>query len=58
MSGHSGADYFLMRNFVRAVDKKNPDFVLSGPLETLESHLIVFKAEQARKEMTVKNIDL
>lgn len=58
MSGHSGADYYLMRNFVNAVDKKNPSFVLSGPLETLESHLIVFEAERARKEGKVNNIDI
>jgi len=58
MNGHSGADYYLMRNFVRAVDKKNPDYILSGPLETLESHLIVFKAEQARKERKVCDINI
>lgn len=58
MSGHSGADYYLMRNFVNAVDKKNASFVLSGPLETLESHLIVFQAERARKEGKVYDVDL
>jgi len=58
MSGHSGADYYLMRNFVRAVDKKNPSYILSGPLETLESHLIVFQAEKARKEGRVYDVDL
>jgi len=56
MNGHSGADYYLMRNFVHAVDKHNPKFILSGPLETLESHLIVFKAEQSRKQSKVCEI--
>jgi predicted dehydrogenase len=58
MTGHSGADYYLMRNFVQAVAKKNSSLVLSGPLETLESHLIVFQAEKSRKEGKVYDIDL
>jgi len=58
MSGHSGADYYLMRNFIQAIDKKKPSFVLSGPLETLESHLIVFHAEKARREGKIYNVDL
>ena len=31
-----------------AVARNDPGLVLSGPQETLESHLIVFAAEQAR----------
>jgi len=53
LSGHGGADYFLIRNFVFAVAKNDPSFILSGSNETLESHLSVFKAEQSRKLGTV-----
>ncbi len=53
--------------------KKDPSLVLSGnilhykihlsnyfigPLETLESHLIVFKAENARKQGNVVTVDV
>jgi len=56
MMGHQGADYYLMRNFVAAVGKDQPNLILSGPLDTLESHLIVFRAEQARREGKVVHV--
>jgi len=49
MTGHDSADWYLMDSFVRAVATKDPSQILSGPDETLESHLIVFAAEKARK---------
>jgi len=58
MTGHSSADYFLMRSFIRAVDKNDPSLVLSGPRETLESHLIVFRAEQARLQGKIVEINM
>ena len=48
LSGHGGGDFGLMDSFVRAVAENNPAQILSGPDETLESHLMVFAAEQAR----------
>ena len=48
LGGHGGGDYGLMHSFVAAVAKGDPGLVLSGPQETLESHLIVFAAEKAR----------
>ena len=42
-----------MDSFVRAVAKDDPSQVLTGPEETLESHLIVFAAEKARRENRV-----
>jgi len=53
MSGHNGADWHLMHSFIQAVALKDPRLVLSGPDETLESHLIVFAAEQARRTSSV-----
>ncbi len=35
MSGHGGADYFLMKSFVAAVGTGDPSHLLSGPEETL-----------------------
>lgn len=53
LGGHGGGDYWLMHSFVQALIDNDPRHILSGPDETLESHLIVFAAEQARKENRV-----
>ena len=50
LGGHGGGDFGLMDSFVRAVAEQNPSLILSGPDETLSSHLLVFAAEQARRE--------
>ncbi|MEZ4663352.1 MAG: Gfo/Idh/MocA family oxidoreductase [Caldilineaceae bacterium] len=54
--GHGGGDYGLMSAFVHAVANNDPSGLLSGPDETLESHLMVFAAEQARRENKVVNL--
>lgn len=56
LSGHGGGDYFLMKNFVEALASGDQDKILSGPIESLESHLIVFAAEEARKRGGVENL--
>lgn len=56
MSGHGYADYHLMHAFVKAVAFNDPTMILSGPDETLESHRLVFLAEQARLENRVISI--
>jgi predicted dehydrogenase len=48
--GHGGGDYGVMRNFVSAVAQRDPGLIITGPLESLESHLTVFAAERARRE--------
>jgi len=53
MRGHDFGDYHLMRSFVDAVASGDPSKIQSGPRETLESHLIVFAAERARKTSQV-----
>ena len=53
LGGHGGGDYGLMSSFVTAVAEGDPGKVLSGPEETLESHLMVFAAERARRESCV-----
>ncbi len=56
LGGHGGGDYGLMSSFISAVVDNDPSKILSGPAETLESHLMVFAAERARRENAV--IDL
>ncbi|MFW9919811.1 MAG: Gfo/Idh/MocA family protein [Candidatus Thorarchaeota archaeon] len=57
LEGHGGGDYWLMHSFVSALLENNPDIILSGPEETLESHLMVFATERARVENRVVNMD-
>lgn len=56
LRGHGGADYHLIRSFCRAVATGDASHILSGPADTLESHLIVFAAEDARESGSVVKI--
>ena len=55
-SGHGGGDFGIMRDFVTALDNNDPRSILSGPDESLETHLMVFAAEAARREGRVVDI--
>ena len=57
LGGHSGGDYGLMSSFITAVATNDPSHLLSGPDEALESHLMVFAAERARREHRVVDLD-
>ncbi|MFW9891960.1 MAG: Gfo/Idh/MocA family protein [Candidatus Thorarchaeota archaeon] len=50
LADHGGGDYALIDSFVSAVAENDPSKILSGPDETLESHLMTFAAERSRKE--------
>ncbi len=56
MGGHNGGDYTLIERFVAAVANRDPGRILSGPAESLETHLTVFAAEQARHEGRVVQV--
>lgn len=56
LGGHGGGDLGLMESFVKALREKNPKLILSGPDESLESHLMVFAAERARRKGTVEPV--
>lgn len=58
LKGHDGGDFELMKSFISAVAKNDPNLILSGPKETLETHLMVFAAEQARRENKVVSIKI
>ncbi|XP_071945067.1 putative oxidoreductase YteT isoform X2 [Antedon mediterranea] len=48
--GHGGADYHLINSFVHALAENDPSKVVTGADISLRSHLLVFRAEQARVE--------
>ena len=56
LGGHGGGDYGLMSGFIAAVAAGDPSKILSGPAETLETHLMAFAAEQARRENSVIDV--
>lgn len=58
LSGHGGGDEGLMRHFVAAVATNDPKLILSGPEETLETHLMVFAAEEARHDNRVVTVSI
>ena len=53
LSGHGGGDDGLMGNFLNAILKDEPDLILSDIQDTLESYLMVFKAELSRRNKQV-----
>ncbi|XP_069804416.1 putative oxidoreductase YteT [Dendropsophus ebraccatus] len=57
LSAHSGADYYLIDSFISAVADGDPSHILSGPDDTLRSHLLVFQAEKSRRESRVVDTD-
>jgi predicted dehydrogenase len=57
LTGHGGGDHGMIESFVAALAANDPSQIVSGPAETLESHLMVFAAEHARKSNTVVGLD-
>lgn len=55
--GHGGGDYGLIRSFVEAVAANDSMKILSGPDVSLETHMMVFAAEKARRENRVVVMD-
>lgn len=50
LSGHWGADWYMMNAWCAAVAKNSPELVAQAP-ESVRSHLTVFAAEQARRSL-------
>ena len=55
-AGHAGGDSGLIAAFTTAVATGDASHILSGPAESLESHLAVFAAERARLSGTVERV--
>ena len=56
--GHGGGDFGLMQSFLAAVRNNDSGKILSGPQESLETHLTVFAAERSRHQRTVEEVKL
>ena len=56
VGGHGGGDAGLIDSFIAAVADNDPSKVLSGPADTLETHLITFAAERSRKESRIIDV--
>lgn len=55
-SGHGGGDSGLMAAYTQALAAGDASRILSGPAESLETHLAVFAAEHARRAGTVEAV--
>jgi predicted dehydrogenase len=58
VEGHGGGDVNLIKAFITALQTGNAQSLLSGPGEALESHLMVFAAERARRNNSVETVVL
>ena len=58
LSGHGGADFFLVSSFVKAVASNNPGLVFTGIKDSLRSHKLVFAAERSRVRSTIESVDI
>ena len=47
--GHGGGDQRLIHAFIQAIRQNDPSLIKTGPEVTLESHLMVFAAEESRR---------
>ena len=56
ITGHGGGDARLMECFTRAVATGDRGLIRSGARESLETHLMVFAAEAARRAGTVEAV--
>ena len=57
LTGHGGGDFGLMDHFAAALANNDPSLILTGIDETLESHLMVFAAEESRKKGIVCDVE-
>lgn len=56
--GHGGGDWLLVRDFVNAVSQQNAQLLTSTIDESIESHIMVFMAEESRKHGKIMDIKM
>ena len=56
MQNHGYADYYLMDAFVSAISNNDPSLITTNANDALDSHLLVFRIEQSRKENKIINL--
>lgn len=57
LTNHGYGDFYIIKDFVSAIAANDQSLILSGPDETLESHLMVFGSEESRLTNSVVNMD-
>lgn len=57
IGGHGGGDGGIVDAFIHALETKDASRIVSGPNATLESHMIVFGAEESRHKNKVIDIN-
>jgi len=57
-SGHGGGDWFLMRDFVKAVTHQDPKYLTSTIDQSIESHVMGFAAERSRLSGKIEQIKM
>ena len=56
LSGHGGGDMALMKDFVMAIDKKDPSLLTSTLEVSMDSHYMGYMAESARVKKEIVNL--
>ncbi|KAI8319602.1 NAD(P)-binding protein [Martensiomyces pterosporus] len=57
LAGHGGGDMGIIEAFVDAVATNDPSLLASDALSSLDSHVLVFAAEESRRRGTVVDLD-
>jgi predicted dehydrogenase len=57
MKNHGYADFHLMDTFVRAVSFNDPSLITTDALDALDSHLLVYRIEESRKQQKIINLE-
>jgi hypothetical protein len=55
-SGHGGGDWRLVSDWIQAVYQQKPELLSSTLEQSIESHVMGFRAEKSRKKYTVESI--
>jgi len=50
LTGHDGSDFYFMDAAIKALYYKDPSLIRTNAQDTLNSHLLVFAAEESRKK--------
>ena len=58
LSGHGGGDMVLVKDLIQAVYQRKPELLSSTLEESMESHLIGFKAEESRHTNMIQSINM
>jgi hypothetical protein len=53
---HGGGDWRLVNNWIEAITKRDPSLLTSTIDQSIESHIMGFKAEESRKKNTVERV--